>query len=179
MTDDTTSAVREAISAHFHALRHDPAHHLGLGDIRLTMGQQEEILEMLTTPPEAEAGAGEALRLPQDPTPAMIEAGAARLMSYEGDSRWPDSFTPLQQAAARQDAERVWLSMVAATPPEADAELARKDERIAALEACLRERDGGDHDPHCRIWTSGWQKKADKFCTCGHVEARALLEKKP
>lgn len=65
------------------------------------------------------------------------------------------------------------------TPPEADAELARKDERIAALEACLRERDGGDHDPHCRIWTSGWQKKADKFCTCGHIEARALLERKP
>ena len=62
---------------------------------------------------------------------------------------------------------------------ELDRECARKDARIAELEACLRERDGGDHDPHCRIWMSGWQKKADRFCTCGHIEARALLEQKP
>lgn len=27
----------------FHELRHDPAHHLGLGDVRLTIDQQEEI----------------------------------------------------------------------------------------------------------------------------------------
>ncbi len=26
----------------FHQLRHDPAHHLGLGDIRITIGQQLE-----------------------------------------------------------------------------------------------------------------------------------------
>lgn len=32
---------------YFEKLRFDPNHHLGMGDIRLTMGQQEEILKML------------------------------------------------------------------------------------------------------------------------------------
>ncbi|KKL53837.1 hypothetical protein LCGC14_2271420 [marine sediment metagenome] len=32
----------------FKALRHDPAHHLGLGDVRLTIGQQQEIEQVVT-----------------------------------------------------------------------------------------------------------------------------------
>jgi hypothetical protein len=43
------SAVREL----FDAMRHDPAHHLGLGDIRLTIGQQEDLLA--TAAPQDEA----------------------------------------------------------------------------------------------------------------------------
>lgn len=58
----------------------------------------------------------EGVGLPLDPTPEMVEAGAARLMSYEEGSTWPDSFTPIQQRAARNDAEKVWRSMVLAIP---------------------------------------------------------------
>jgi hypothetical protein len=32
---------------YFHTLRFDPKHHLGLGDIRLTLAQQEELIELL------------------------------------------------------------------------------------------------------------------------------------
>ena len=33
---------------YFAKLRHDPKHHLGLGDIRLTMAQQQEVLDLAT-----------------------------------------------------------------------------------------------------------------------------------
>lgn len=33
-----------SLAAYFHELRHNPAFHLGLGDIRLTLDMQEEIL---------------------------------------------------------------------------------------------------------------------------------------
>jgi len=46
-----------------------------------------------------------------EPTAAMIEAGAQRLVRFEEGSVWPDSWTPLQIAAARNEAERVWRSM--------------------------------------------------------------------
>ncbi len=32
----------------FHQLRHDPAHHLGLGDVRITISQQQEIEQVVT-----------------------------------------------------------------------------------------------------------------------------------
>jgi hypothetical protein len=40
-------------------------------------------------------------------TPAMIEAGAKRLVRWEDDSTWPDSWRDIDIAAAKQDAERV------------------------------------------------------------------------
>lgn len=43
-------------------------------------------------------------------TPEMIEAGAQRLVAWEGDSEWPDSWSPMVVAAARNDAERVLRS---------------------------------------------------------------------
>lgn len=36
------------LSEYFRKLRFDKDHHLGMGDIRLTLGQQEEIVEALT-----------------------------------------------------------------------------------------------------------------------------------
>ena len=51
---------------------------------------------------------------PLDPTPEMIEAGAKRLVIWEGDCIWPDSWSGAQVAAARTEAERVWRSMWAA-----------------------------------------------------------------
>lgn len=33
------------LDKYFKGMRFSPAHHLGLGDIRITMGQQDEILE--------------------------------------------------------------------------------------------------------------------------------------
>lgn len=48
---------------------------------------------------------------PLEPTDTMREAGAKRLVSIENDTDWPDKFTPLQRAAARNEAERVWRSM--------------------------------------------------------------------
>ena len=48
---------------------------------------------------------------PLDPTPEMIEAGAQRLVRWEDGCTWPDSWSVLQVAAARNEAERVWRSM--------------------------------------------------------------------
>lgn len=50
--------------------------------------------------------------LPLDPTPAMIEAGAQRLVRWEtGNEKWPDAWSKLDVRAARNDAERCWRSM--------------------------------------------------------------------
>ena len=51
---------REELKSIFDALRNDPQHHLGLGDIRLTIAQQDEILAMFSPLPPAE-GAEEIL----------------------------------------------------------------------------------------------------------------------
>lgn len=46
------------------------------------------------------------------PTSEMIEAGAQRLVQWDGDGcTWPDSWEPLIVAQARNEAERVWRSM--------------------------------------------------------------------
>lgn len=52
-----------------------------------------------------------------EPTSEMIDAGAQRLVSWEEGSVWPDSWSPLQVAAARNEAERVWRSMWLAAMP--------------------------------------------------------------
>lgn len=43
-------------------------------------------------------------------TPEMIEAGAQRLVAWEDGSEWPDSWSSMVVAAARNDAERVLRS---------------------------------------------------------------------
>jgi len=43
-------------------------------------------------------------------TPEMIEAGAQRLVAWEENSEWPDSWDSMTVAAARNDAERVLRS---------------------------------------------------------------------
>ena len=66
---------------------------------------------------EALAGVSGQLRCcPLNPTPEMIEAGAQRLVHWEGECEWPKSWSSLQVRAARNDAERVWRSMWLATP---------------------------------------------------------------
>ena len=50
------------------------------------------------------------------PTPDMIEAAAQRLVRWEGDCTWPDSWDALSVAAARQDAERALRSGLAVMP---------------------------------------------------------------
>lgn len=51
------------------------------------------------------------MSVPLEPTEAMIDAGAQRLCRFEEGTKWPDDFSPLQIAAARNEAERVWRSM--------------------------------------------------------------------
>lgn len=41
---------REELKSMFDALRNDPHHHLGLGDIRLTVAQQDLILDAIDDP---------------------------------------------------------------------------------------------------------------------------------
>lgn len=41
-------SARHMVEAYFTSLRFDSSHHLGLGDIRLTFGQQEEILRLIS-----------------------------------------------------------------------------------------------------------------------------------
>lgn len=63
-----------------------------------------EALEKLCT--------GEMVAVPLDPTDAMREEGAQRLVRWEKDSKWPESWEPLERVAARNGAERCWRSMV-------------------------------------------------------------------
>lgn len=49
-------------------------------------------------------------KLPLIPTPAMIEAGAERMLRFQ-DGSTRDDWDLLQHAAARNDAERVWRAM--------------------------------------------------------------------
>jgi hypothetical protein len=65
-----------------------------------------------------------------EPTKEMIEDGAQRLVSWEDGCTWPDSWSGLQVAAARNEAERVWRSMWLAAAPAAPAPLT--DEQIVA-----------------------------------------------
>jgi hypothetical protein len=56
-------------------------------------------------------------RLFLGPTPEMIEAGAQRLVRVEtGEEKWPDAWSKMDVRAARNDAERCWLSMWLAAP---------------------------------------------------------------
>ena len=50
------------------------------------------------------------------PTPDMIDQAAQRLVRWEGDCTWPDSWDALSVAAARQDAERALRSGLAVMP---------------------------------------------------------------
>lgn len=49
--------------------------------------------------------------IPLQPTPSMIEEGAKRLLRWQDDSVWPDSWDALQILQAKRDAERVWRGM--------------------------------------------------------------------
>jgi hypothetical protein len=57
--------------------------------------------------------------LPLEPTAAMKDAGAQRLVDFEDGTVWPDSFSPIQVAGKRNEAERVWRSMWLAASPDA------------------------------------------------------------
>jgi len=56
--------------------------------------------------------------MPAGITPEMIEAGAQRLVAWEENSEWPDSWSQMAIAAARNDAERVILSALSAAPAD-------------------------------------------------------------
>ena len=77
----------------FHALRHDSAHHLGLGDVRLTVAQQEEIEN--------------ALRCCR----ALVSAAKHYFGSYPGD--------PMEAPSCEEDANAnlVWDCEMALGPP--------------------------------------------------------------
>ncbi len=47
MTESTEGLPAEMVDEYFRKLRFSSSHHQGLGDIRLTMGQQDEIVELL------------------------------------------------------------------------------------------------------------------------------------
>jgi len=53
----------------------------------------------------------ETKQVPLEPTAEMIDEGAQRLVRWEDDCVWPDSWSALDVAAARNEAERVWRSM--------------------------------------------------------------------
>jgi hypothetical protein len=69
----------------------------------------EKELAMTTNPTER-------FLLPAYPTEEMIDAGAQRLVRFEDGTKWPDSFSAVEAAAARNEAVRVYLSMVEARP---------------------------------------------------------------
>ena len=66
---------------------------------------------------KARAAISEILSILAEPTEAMIDAGAQRLVRCgEGPCVWPDSYDALDVAAARQEAERVLLSGITSSP---------------------------------------------------------------
>lgn len=107
----------------------------------------------------------EEMELPLDPTPEMVEAGAARLMSYEEGSTWPDSFTLIQQRAARNDAEKVWRSMVLAIPlpGQSGARVALR-EATAMIRAwpCVQQCDDGVIP--VQVGDGEWEPQQCQFC---------------
>ena len=62
----------------------------------------------------------ETKQVPLEPTAEMIDEGAQRLVRWEDDCVWPDSWSALDVAAARNEAERVWRSMWLAAQPSND-----------------------------------------------------------
>jgi len=81
---------REELKSMFDALRNDPAHHLGLGDIRLTIAQQDEILAMISPLPPAEgarkvqwSGYGELGNISQKPLQPTAEGAEANRASID------------------------------------------------------------------------------------------------
>lgn len=103
-------------------------------------------LERLLTSTCADLSSIKHAMIPIEPTTAMLEEGAKRLLRWQDDSVWPDSWTPLQIMAARNDAERVWRSMWLAAQDEKQKENENEGTRQKAqssgrCESCrLRER---------------------------------------
>jgi hypothetical protein len=49
MIPDFDLKLAEKIRKQFEAMRNDPRYHLGLGDIRVTIGHQDELCDMIQT----------------------------------------------------------------------------------------------------------------------------------
>lgn len=63
---------------------------------------------------------GTMVAVPLEPTDVMREEGAQQLVRWEDGCKWPDSWSPLERAAARNEAERCWRSMVLASMAPGD-----------------------------------------------------------
>lgn len=72
---------------------------------------------------------------PLEPTEAMIKDGARRLLRFE-DGATDESFSGLQWAAARNEAERVWRSMWSAAEGESWSCAARPWEKRDPPQEC-------------------------------------------
>ena len=70
----------------FDALRNDPQHHLGLGDIRLTIAQQDEILAMISPLPPAE-GADDLKQYMTNLLYSAYDKGAKQVEPSESDRK--------------------------------------------------------------------------------------------
>ena len=77
---------REELKSMFDALRNDPQHHLGLGDIRLTIAQQDEILAMISPLPPAE-GADDLKQYMTNLLYSAYDKGAKQVEPSESDRK--------------------------------------------------------------------------------------------
>lgn len=98
-------------------MRHSPSHHLGLGDIRITIAQQEAILEAIkgdTTnePKSAETCSAASSALPTHPS-ETIPSGVVRDAAQNNDGGFLDlTGTNNQAAASRRGPSRDWQNCV-------------------------------------------------------------------
>lgn len=116
MTDITYSEAVERVARAVYATRgfiHSDEEHL------FEPFAYDELDEIQKSEPldAARAALSAIAEILASPTPAMIDAGAQRLVRCgEEPAVWPDSYDALDVAAARQEAERVLLSGIAASP---------------------------------------------------------------
>lgn len=81
--------------------------------------------------------------VPVEPTAEMNDAGAQRLARWEAGCEWPESWSPLQVAAMRNEAERVWRSMCLAAPSP---EWVKTSDRLPT-------REDADEDRYVWVYT--------------------------
>ena len=114
---------------------------------------------------------------PLEPTDAMRDAGAQRLVSFEDNSVWPDSWDKLQIAAAKNEAERVWRSMWLAVegrtaPPPVAGELVKECDWPEGALFTFRD-EPGEHDPCYVVMPGGAMIPLNHHAGAGVDIARA------
>ena len=115
--------IREKLEALFRAYRFDPKHHLGLGDIRLTLGDQESILDDWQEPGLPWVSVEDGLPADGFTVLAVPASGGDPIDDFRDDGKW---------AFAEGEGETVthWITLSALPLPGDEAKPAPEPEGL-------------------------------------------------